>query len=179
MRTRIPKVERAGLLARRIYDFATLVLFTFLSGCCAPHREAVAQPPSIVIYQWPDYPAIGRESDFPGGLVAALWRDGRLIRPSAFGMVGKSYVEGTVPPHSRDEFFAFLATATDRALKTKGIPVHAATQSITVRTNGVAREWSRVLPDTESVWNEVEWRLSDLPMQHPRNLAPAVADGFK
>src|SRR2546426_5761228 len=80
-------------------------------GCRAPRQQASSEPPAIVIDQLPDYPMPGRDSDFPGGLVAAFWRDGRMIRCADPKSVGKSYVEGVAPLQQREEFLSFLSTA--------------------------------------------------------------------
>jgi len=85
----------------------------------------------------------GRGSDFPGGVVAALWRDGRMIRSITPKAVGKSYVEGMVATEQREEFFRFLSAAVVRAPKPDGIPLHVATQSISIRTGGGTSEWTR------------------------------------
>jgi len=117
-----------------------------------------------------------RGSVFPGGLVAALWRDGRMIRSTA---VGKSYVEGIVAPQQREEFFSYITTAVKRAPKIDGIPLHVATQSIVVRSDGRTSEWTRILPDTESVWREVELRLLRLPLEHSHAIDSGVAENVK
>jgi hypothetical protein len=88
-----------------------------------------------------------------------------MIRATSPKAVGKSYVEGIVAPQQREEFFSFLSAAVVRAPKTDGIPLHVATQSITIRGGGIS-EWTRILPDTESVWREVESRLFDFQLQH-------------
>src|ERR1043166_8537373 len=113
-----------------------LLVFVFvalLAGCVAPHHQTSSQPPAIVIDQLPDYPMPGHDSDFPGGLVVALWHDGRMVRSTSSQAVGKSYVEGVGAPWQCEEFFSFLGTAVVRAPKTDGIPLHVATQSITIR----------------------------------------------
>jgi hypothetical protein len=155
------------------------VLLTFLLGCSAPHRQASSEPPAIVIGQMPDYPVLGHGSDFPGGLVAALWRDGRMIRSTAPATVGRSYVEGVVSPQQREEFFSFVSAAAKRAPKVDAVPIHAATQSITIRSDGHTSKWTRILPDTESVWNEVESRLLSLPLEHRHAVDSGVADNLR
>jgi hypothetical protein len=120
----------------------------------------------IVIRQYPDYPAAGRGSKFKGGLVAALWRDGRMVRPKNSEAVGESYVEGWVSSAQREEFFDFLsASPAVRAPECGGSPVDAAGQYITIRRDGRASRWSRVLPDAQSAWRDVESRLLKLPLQ--------------
>ena len=156
-------------------------LTTILCGCVStpPDQSRVSsEPPAIVIRQYPDYPAAGRGSHFPGGLVAALWHDGRMIRSASPDTVGKSYVEGAVSPPQRDAFFAFLSgSAAVRAPEGGAIPVHAATQSITVRRDGAASKWTRVLPDTQSAWREVESRLLALAMEGSRSVDWAAVRG--
>ena len=149
-------------------QLACFLLAAICFGCASTPTEqprASSDAPAIVIRQYPDYPIPGRDSEFPGGLVAALWHDGRVIRPATPNAVGKSYVEGAVGAQQREEFFRFLSTAVVRAPKTEGIPLHVATQSIKIRTDGTSK-WTRILPDTGSVWREVESRLFTFPMQN-------------
>ena len=142
-----------------------------------PHRQASFALPAIVIDQLPDYPC-RIVVQISGGLVAALWRDGRMIRSTSPRAVGKSYVEGTVASQQCDEFLSFLSAATVRAPKIDGIPLHVATQSITIRS-GDTSEWARILPDSESVWRDVESRLFDLPLQHSRAVDSSVAENLR
>src|SRR5206468_7518271 len=144
------------------------LLAAILVGCASTATEqppALSDAPAIVIRQYPDYPIPGLDSKFPGGLVAALWRDGRMIRPASPDSIGKSYVEGVVSAAERDAFFTFLSSSSAvRTLEGGVAPLHAATQSITVRRDGAASRWTRMLPDTESAWREVESRLLALPI---------------
>ena len=55
---------------------------------------------------------------------------------------------------------------------------HVATQSITIRS-GDTSEWARILPDSESVWRDVESRLFDLPLQHSRAVDSSVAENLR
>lgn len=146
----------------------------YLLGCKTATPELVPNPPNsygsggepvFVIYQMPDYPSPGRGSHFPGGLVAALWSDGRIIRPKQAGAVGASYVAGSVPDKERADFLDFLSES--KALKLPhypGTPVHAADQSIVIRWKDHMERWTRVLPDEASAWFEVEKRLWKLPV---------------
>src|SRR5438128_1166958 len=123
MRTSLPRV-------------AVFVCAGFFAACSAPRPQAPFELPVVVIAQTEDYPLPGRDSNFPGGLVAAMWRDGHMIRSTSLKSVGKSYIEGIVPPQQRDAFFSFLSTGTNRAPKIDGFPLHVATQSITIRSSG-------------------------------------------
>jgi hypothetical protein len=156
--------------------FTVFLLLMLLLGCSAPHHQTTSEPPAIVIHQLPDYPMPGRDSDFPGGLVAALWRDGRLIRATD---IGKSYVEGVVPRVQREQFFSFLGTAVGDAPKIDGIPLHVATQSITVRSDGRTTDWTRILPDTDSVWSNVQSQLLRLPLQNSHTLDSAEVESLR
>ncbi len=148
------------------------LLAAILVGCASTSRElprASSGAPAIVIRQYPDYPIPGRGSEFPGGLIAALWRDGCIIRPATPDAVGKSYVEGVVRSSDRDAFFTFLSSSSAvRTPEGGGIPIHAATQSITIHQEAKASKWTRVLPDTQSAWREVESRLLSLPIKDSR-----------
>ncbi len=111
--------------------------------------------------------------------MAALWRDGRLIRATASSTVGKSYVQGVVAPKQREEFFSFIGTATRGAPKIDGVPLHGATQSITIRTENRASEWTRTLPDTESVWAQIQSRLLSLPLHNTHAIDSEVAEDVR
>jgi hypothetical protein len=155
------------------FQFASLLLAGFLCGCAPSQssRPALSESPAIIIRQYPDYPMPGRDSDFPGGLVVALWRDGRMIRPTRPDAVGKSYVEGFVSVAQREEFFTFLSTsAALRVPEGGGVPVDSASESIIVRRDGKMSRWARALPDTQSAWREVELRLAGLPLQESRSM---------
>jgi hypothetical protein len=151
-----------------LFPFACVLLVGLLFGCTPekPPPSALSGAPAIIIRQYPDYPMPGRDSDFPGGLVAALWPDGRIVRPTDIHVVGKSYVEGVVSVGERKAFFTFLSTSAAVRIPEGGdIPLHAATESITVRLDGKTSRWTRLLPDTQSAWREVEARLMSLPLQ--------------
>jgi hypothetical protein len=137
--------------------------------CLAADRSNA--PPVIVVRQFADYPDAGRGSVFPAGLVAALWSDGRMIRPMGSNTVGKSYVEGMVSTAERDKFFDFLnKTPALRNQEADGerVPLHAAYQTIRLRRDGKASHWMRPLPDRKAGWYEVEARLWSLPLQEQR-----------
>ena len=110
-----------------LHGLAVFVFAGLLAAYSAPHPQAHSKPPAIVIDQSPDYPMPDRGSVFPGGLVAALWRDGHMIRSTSPKAVDKSYIERVVPPRQCDEFFRFLSTATVRAPTIDGWPLHGAT----------------------------------------------------
>jgi hypothetical protein len=153
-----------------------LLLATFLAGCKAPYRKSASGPPAIVIRQESGYPLPGRDSDFPEGLVAALWNDGRLVRSTSATAVGKSYIEGFITSQHREEFFSFLNTSIGRAPRFEGITVDAASQSFLVRSEGRTSEWTRVLPDTNSILSVVEARLMSVPLKHSHAVDSGLAD---
>ena len=102
-----------------------------------------------------------------------------MIRSTASAAVGKSYVEGVVTPQQRDEFFSYISAAVMRAPNIDYIPLHVATQSIIIRSDGRTAEWTRILPDTESVWHEVESRLLSLPLEHSHAVDSGVAENLR
>ena len=156
---------------------AGLSFAAILLGCDSPAQQASSEPPTIVVDQLPDYPVPGRDSDFPGGLVAAFWRDGRMIRCIDLKSIGKSYEGGIVPSKKRDKLLSFLRrTAIVRAPKVDGIPLHTATQTISVRIDGKTSRWTRILPDAESVWQDVESRLLSIPLQQSHSIEPVIAE---
>ena len=67
--------------------------------------ETSNAPPVIVIRQHSDITFDTNGPRFPGGLIAALWSDGRMIRPAGSNTVGKSSVEGVVSAADRERFF--------------------------------------------------------------------------
>jgi hypothetical protein len=162
-----------GQMRASLFQFALLLLAGLLCGCGSdePRRPAVSEPPAIIMTQYPDLPMPGRGSDFPGGLVAALWCDGRVIRPVRPDAIGKSYVEGATSSAEREAFFVFLnASAATRISEGGGIPVDAATEFITISRDGKMSRWTRILPDMQSPWCEVESRLMSLPLHNRHNV---------
>lgn len=147
-----------------------------LVGCHAHRQQTATEPPVILIHQGADYPIPGRSSEFPCGLIAVFWLDGRIIRCTNSKSVGKAYIEGTVAPQHRDDFLSFLGSAIDHAPTVKGIRMHGAAQSITIHRAKGDREWQRNLPDTVSVWGEVESRLLSLPLQNGHALDSDMAE---
>ena len=126
--------------------------------------------PTLVVRQSPDYPG-SRGSRFPGGLIAALWSDGRMIRPAGSNTIGKSYVEGVVSATDRDKFLAFLtnsAALRNQEVGAEGIPLHEADQIVTLYRDGKKSRWRRPLPDRKAGFYELEERLWSLPMQTQR-----------
>jgi hypothetical protein len=158
---------------------AAVVSVALFLGCGASCRRAASEPPALVIHQLPDYPQPGRGSKFPGGLVAALWRDGRLVRATSASVVGKSYVEGVITTQECEEFFRLLTTAKTRAPKIDLIPLHVAIQSITVRSEGRTTEWIRILPDTDSVWGGIQSQLLSLPLRRSHVVDSAKAKSLR
>src|SRR5437868_3719212 len=110
---------------RNPIQFVGFLFVAMLAGCTSSQTDqplAVLDAPIIVIRQYPDYPS-DNGAEFEGGLVAALWRDGRIIRPDHHDAIGKSYVEGVVSRPQSDAFFAFLDSSTAvRLTKDGGIP---------------------------------------------------------
>src|ERR1051326_6106090 len=146
---------------------AFLAVLTFHCVAADPSNA----PPTIVVIQYADYPAPGRGSSYPDGLIAAMWSDGRMIRPSGSNSVGKSYVEGTVSAADRDTFFAFLSKSSafgNQESDGEGIPLHAAYQHVTLYRNGKKSKWIRPLPDRKAGLYELEERLRGLPIQGQR-----------
>src|SRR3954471_11993321 len=110
-------------MRRPLPQFICGVLAMLAVECSAADTSNSA--PTIVIRQYPDYPSAGRGSRFPGGLIAALWSDGRMIRPTGSNTVGKAYVEGVVSAGDREEFFAFLRQSSalrNQEAEREGIP---------------------------------------------------------
>jgi hypothetical protein len=79
--------------------FATLAWSIVLLTACGKKQEEAPPlslpptgPPVVIITQTPEYPRPGQFVQYPRGLVAALWSDGRIVRCADPSMVGKSYV---------------------------------------------------------------------------------------
>lgn len=168
--------------------FLTLAGFiTFLTGCGKSKDEAPSATspsgavtpggatspsvapsgsPIVVLTQTPEFPKPGQFVQYPRGLVAALWSDGRIVRcvdPTTVG--SKSYVSGTVPKQDRDEFIAFLKS--DEVMKAPKMPhlrFHSATLQTTIITESGKEKWVAEVPDDKSIWVEVRKRLLNLPL---------------
>lgn len=139
---------RASLL-----QFVALLSVGILCGCnpSKTHHSVLSESPVIIISQVPDYPIPGHDSEFHGGLVVKLWRDGRIIRAARLDSVGRTYVEGFVEQASREKFFASLGTcAALQFPEGGGVPVDSASETITVRLDGKTSRWTRTLPDKQS-----------------------------
>jgi len=126
--------------------------------------------PVIIIRQYPDYPNLGESSKFPGGLVAVLWPDGRMIRATSRDAVGEAYIEGYVSEADCEEFLAFLDTSDVFKTQGPGIPLHVAFQQIKVCRDGRILECSRLLPDLGSALDGVEQHLLAVPLQNIRSV---------
>ena len=154
----------------RQFIFAFLAVLSF--RCVT--AEISNSVPTLVVRQYPDYPT-ARGSRFPGGLIAALWSDGRMIRPTGSNTVGKSYVEGMVSASDLDKFFGFFTNSVALRNQTadgEGIAFHAAYQVITVRRDGKRFRWMRPLPDRKAGFYKVEEGLWNLPLQAERPVDP-------
>jgi hypothetical protein len=143
----------------------------FAVGVLGSHAaETRNAPPVIVIRQHSDLKFAGRGPQFPGGLIAALWSDGRMIRPAGSNTVGKSYVEGVVSAADREKFFAFLNESSALRNQEGGFEgtLHAAYQVVTVYREGKRSQWTRPLPDRKAGFYQIEERLWSLPIKGQR-----------
>lgn len=157
------------------------IIFSWFLGACFAAlacagfaAEKTNAPPVMVVLQFPDYPG-AKGSRFPGGLIAALWSDGRLIRPTASNTIGKAYVEGVVSAADREKFFAFLkesAALRNQPADGEAIPLHEAYQAVTLYKDGKITRWRRPLPDRKAGFSELQERLWALPLtgQRPADL---------
>jgi len=81
-------------------------------GCKDPCRQhvhsdsSVSSSPIVVFWQYPAYPLPGEE--VRGGLVAAAWKDGRVVRVGEGG-VGRQYVTGTLSPSEIERLHILVA----------------------------------------------------------------------
>src|SRR5262245_59997509 len=61
-----------------------------------PQEYSLAELPSdrpfVVIHRYPAYPLPGRE--IISGIIAAVWKDGRILRAQSESTIGKKYIEG-------------------------------------------------------------------------------------
>jgi len=148
--------------------FVSVVLAVLAFHCAA--AETSNSLPTLVVRQYPDYPGT-QGSRFPGGLISALWSNGRMIRPAGSNAIGKSYVEGVVSATERDKFFAFLtnsAALRNQEAGGEGLPLHEADQIVTLYRDGKKSRWRRPLPDRKAGFHELEERLWSLPLQAQR-----------
>jgi hypothetical protein len=142
-------------------------------------HPALSEASAIVISQAPDYPMPGHDSEFHGGLVVKLWRDGHMIRAARLDSVGRAYVEGFVEQAPREEFFASLGEcAVMRLPEGGGVPVDAASETITIRQDGKTSRWARPLPDKQSAWCEFESRLMSLPLSDSQSIELKKVEGM-
>jgi hypothetical protein len=149
------------------FIFVVLPVLTFHSVAA----DATNSLPTLVIRQFPDYPLGLQGSRFPGGLIAVLWSDGRMIRAAGSNTVGKSYVEGIVSATNLEKFFFFLTNSValrNQEAGGEGLPHHAAFQLITLNRGDRKSKWMRPLPDRKAGFYELEERLWSLPLQTPR-----------
>jgi hypothetical protein len=153
-----------------------VVFLVCVLGCSGPRLAEPSRDPLFVILQFPDCPLVGQDSRFPGGLVAAFWPDGRVVRATSESDVGQSYVLGMLPPEGRQELLSVLDIAAKRATKGDGIPLHSAFQVITVRSESGLAQWNRVLPDTNSVWSEVQSPLLGLALRESSTVSAEEAE---
>ena len=158
---------------------ALIALICLDSGCVSGKTHSAARGNAIIIEQQPDYPVQGRGSRFPGGLVVALWGDGRIVRAVSRSTVGSRYVEGVVGLSEREEFFRFLGSAVHHARRPDGIPIHAAAQVIAVLSESGRVEWARVLPDERSIWSEVEGRLWQMPVMEEHDVSNSLVEEIR
>jgi hypothetical protein len=137
-------------------------------GITLPGGTTIGKTPIVTITQTPEFPKPGQYVQYPRGLVAALWSDGRIVRCADPLSVGKStlYVTGKVKDHDRDEFIAFLKS--DEVMKAPKLPhlrLHAATLQTTITTDKGKEKWVAEVPNAKSVWVEVRKRLLNLPLE--------------
>lgn len=157
---------------RTLLSWLLFALLTALA-CAGFAAESTNAPPVMVVLQFPDYPG-AKGSHFPGGLIAALWSDGRLIRPTGSNTIGKAYVEGVVSAADREKFFAFLkeSAALRNQPDRESIPLHEAYQTVTLYKDSKITRWRRPLPDRKAGFSELQERLWALPLtgQRPADL---------
>ena len=81
-------------------------------GCARASRQhdhadpPDASGPIVVFWQYPAYPLPGEE--VRGGLVAAAWKDGRVVRVGEGG-VGRQYLSGTLSPSDVERLHVLIA----------------------------------------------------------------------
>jgi hypothetical protein len=166
---------------------------TLLTGCGKSRNEApgatlpgglpAKEVPIVTITQTPEFPKPGQFVQYPRGLVAALWKDGRIVRAVDPLSVGnpKSYVSGTVSQQDRDEFIAFLKS--DEVMKAPKKPhlrLHSATLQTTILTDTGKEKWVAEVPNDKSIWVEVRKRMLNLPLKEGKAAdESAVQDASK
>ncbi len=129
-------------------------------------EERGADKPLLVIWQQSEYPVPGQEFRVPSGLVAAIWRDGRVIRATTKKLVGQTYIEGRALPKQFEELLGLLTSSgtlghpNDVAL----VP-DSASRNITIRHEGKHHTWTHTLPDRDPLLNDIETRTWDLPLE--------------
>jgi hypothetical protein len=137
------------------------------SSITLPGGTSIGKTPIVTITQTPEFPRPGQFVQYPRGLVAALWSDGRIVRCVDPLSVGKPslYVTGKVKDQDRDEFIAFLKS--DEVMKAPKLPhlrLHSATLQTTIITDAGKEKWVAEVPNYKSIWVEVRKRLLNLPL---------------
>jgi len=144
-----------------------LIVYALLAGIIPMRADGMphdSEKAIVVIWQESEYPAPGRITHFPFGLIASVWADGRVIRATNRETVGHAYVEGRVSSKEFAEFIHFLTSS--NILNTTDaycIPVDSASRTIIVRYGGKDHKWAYGLPDNHHILNELEartWKLT-------------------
>lgn len=171
---------RSLVQVRMLYQrLSASLIVSSLLGCSGGHRADIPEEPAIIIRQLPDYPSPDRGFEFPGGLVAAFFADGRMVRATAADEVGRSYVEGMVNAPQCDVLLQSIRIVAKRVTKSEGIVMHAASQYIRIRTMDGESEWTRTMPDRGSSWSNLQAQLFDVPLTDRHPLALAAAEKLR
>lgn len=152
--------------------FACLLVLACIGGCIRTAGDSlstVAGMPDFVVRQYPDYPSPGQTSRFPGGLVAAFWKGGRIVRP-ATNVGGDTYHMGMISPdEARSIIKGIEALRAEDVKDDKALPVDAASQTIAVHSDSLTSRFQRTLPGERRSLQAVQDQLKriDLPAPQP------------
>lgn len=95
-----------------VYFCAAGIVCLWTYGCIHARRQHVctdsvdSPSPIVVFWQYPGYPLPGEQ--VRAGLVAAAWKDGRVVRVGEEG-IGRQYITGTLSRNGIDRLHMLVA----------------------------------------------------------------------
>jgi hypothetical protein len=97
---------------------------------------------------------------------------GWVIRPKNKRLVGQAYVEGYAREKELKDFLNLVASPRNLATPDMfAVAIDSPSRTITLRYGNKKHEWTRTIPDDQSMLNDIENRTWSLPLQKS-NQAP-------
>lgn len=129
----------------------------------------VMPPPLFLMWHFPAYPA--PDSQVDAGLLAAVWRDGRVVRARSESDIGRVYVEGLLSEKQLAETRRFLAENIPvlRREQADTVPDDAGFDTFYVRSDRDVEKWSFVrIQGTHRTIDQVRAHLLSLDFAQER-----------